>query len=117
MAGIHTLQKIDRFFSPHFPDDDPVGPHPQGCPYQRPDGDLVFSLQILSSSFQPHQIGQSPDLQLRIILDHHHSLLDGNIPGQHIQERCLAASCPSADEQIVPCFHQADGDSVGIAGS
>ena len=84
MAGIHTLQKIDRFFSPHFPDDDPVGPHPQGCPCQRPDGDLVFSLQILSSGFQPHQIGNPPDLQFCIVFNGYDPLVLGDIIGQSI---------------------------------
>ncbi len=56
MAGVHRLQHVERFGGAHFADDDPVGPHPQGVPYQIALGDLALAFQAGRPGFQTHHM-------------------------------------------------------------
>src|SRR5664280_404945 len=46
VARVHCLEHVERFAGTALPDDDPVGPHPEGVPDQLADRDLALALDV-----------------------------------------------------------------------
>lgn len=106
MSGGHSLYHVNSLCSSDLPHDDAVRPHPEGSPDKLPDGDLPSSLHVWVSGLQPHQVGYSLDLKLRVVLDGNDPLLRRYELGQGVEKRGLAGTGASADEDIVPGYDQ-----------
>jgi len=65
---VHRLQHVERLAAPAFPDDDPVGAHPERVDEQLSDGDLPLALSTRRPGLEPDHIAVL-ELEARGVLD------------------------------------------------
>jgi hypothetical protein len=56
VPGIHGLQHVKSFLATHFPDDDPVGAHPQAVDYELSRLNPSLAVRIGGTTFQPDNV-------------------------------------------------------------
>ena len=106
MSGIQAHKKIRRLRTSHFSHDNSVRPHTQRRPDQIPDRDLPALLHGRIPGLQTNQVGNPPELKLRVILDGDNPLSLRNAPGECIQKRGLSGGCPPADQNRISGLHK-----------
>jgi hypothetical protein len=57
VAGIHCLQKVERFGSAHFADDDPLGAHTQAVFHEIAHRYRARPFKIGWARLKPHDVG------------------------------------------------------------
>ncbi len=97
MAGVERGQQIERLRAPDLADHDPVRAHPQGVAEQVADRDLAASLDPGRAALQPHHV-RLPQAQLGGVLDRHHPLAGIDEARERVEQRRLAGTGATADE-------------------
>ncbi len=103
MTGVHRLQHVEGFFAAALTDDDAVGPHAQRILHQLALAQLAFSFGVGGPGFQPPHVRQL-QLQLRCVLDGDDALIVRNVTRQRIEQRRLAATGASGNNQRDPAL-------------
>ena len=99
MAGVHGLQKVERFGSAHLAHDDAFGTHTQTVPDQIAHGDLALPFEIGRTRFQAHDMRL---LQLKFgrVFAGDDAFFRVDIGGHAIQQRGLARAGTAGDQHV-----------------
>src|SRR3970040_346066 len=71
VARVHGLEHVQRLAGTTLPDDDPVGPHPEGVPDELPDRDRALALDVGWPGLEGHHV-LLPQLELGGVLERHY---------------------------------------------
>ncbi len=99
MPRIHRLKHVDHFASPYFPDDDPIGSHPQAVANQGALGDFPRTFHTGRTRLETDHMGLLK-AQFCGILDGHQTLIVRDETGQYIEQGCFSAPGPTRDQDI-----------------
>jgi hypothetical protein len=99
VAGVHRLQHVESLGAADLAEDDPVGAHTQGVAQQVAHRDLATAFEVRRPSFQPHDM-RLLQLQFGRVLDRHGPFSRVDQPRQRIQQRRLARTGASGDQDV-----------------
>ena len=116
VSGVHRLEHIQRLTAAHLAHDDPVRIHAETGPDQVRNGNCAFTLRVGAARFQPHQIPDVGELQLRGILDGDDAFFVRDKRRKGIQKCGLTGIGPSADKDVVAGLHQLLKEGGGFRG-
>ena len=88
----------------HLTDDDPIRTHPEGGHHEVSDVHLLAALGAWRPGFQTGHV-PLPKLQLCRVLDGHDALVIRHVPGEDVQQGCLACARATADQNVGSCHH------------
>src|SRR3990172_1180788 len=103
VARIHGLEHVQGLARTTLPDDDPVGPHPEGVPDELPDRDRALALDVRRPGLEGHHV-LLPELELGGVLDRHDPLVVRDEARQDVQGRRLAGAGAAGDEDVEARF-------------
>jgi len=101
VARVHGLEHIEHLGAAHLPHDDAVGPHAEAVAHEVALGHLALPLDVRGPRLEPHDV-LLLQLQLRRVLDRDDALVGRDEPGQHVEQRRLAAARAPGDQDVEP---------------
>ncbi len=99
VTGVQRLEHVERFAAADLTDDEPVGPHPQRRPHQRPDRDTPGPLRVRRARFEPHHV-RLREPQLGRLLDGDDAFRGWNRLRQRVEQGGLARARRPGHEDV-----------------
>ena len=98
VAGVHGLQKVERFGSADFADDDAFRTHTQTVLDEIAHGDLAFAFDVRRAGFKTHHVRL---LQLKFggVFAGDDALVGLDETGQAVEQRRLARTGTAGDQR------------------
>ena len=105
VASVHCLEHVERLGATNLADDDPIRPHAQRVADEVADRDLTVALGVGRACLEADHV-LLVQLQLDSVLDSDDSVPVGHEARQHVEQRGLAGSGSTRDEQVHPARHR-----------
>src|ERR1700738_1069191 len=101
MSGRHRLQHVEYFGAAHLADDYAVGAHAQRIGEQLAWGGVALAPDVGRTGRETEDLGLLQG-EFGSVFDGDDALVLGNIVGEAVEQRGLAAACTAADQDIEP---------------
>src|SRR5687767_5424688 len=110
MAGVESLQEVERLRTTNLPYEDPIGTMAQCRPNQVGDGHgwhrLLLAKRYLGSSrLEPNEIGLV-DENFGRLFDQDNTVLRRNRLRHRVEKRGLTGACAARNENVMAGFHR-----------
>src|SRR5205814_9723441 len=99
VARVHRLEHVQGLGAADLADDDPVGAHAQGVPYELADADLALALDVRRARLERDDV-LLLQLQLGRVLDRDDALVAGDERRHRVQRRRLTGAGTAGDEDV-----------------
>ncbi len=105
VAGVHGLEHVKRFWTSDLPDDDAVGPHPQGVAHERAQRYLTDTLAVGRSGFEADDV-IAGKTELGGVFDGDDSFGGGDLGGQGVEQGRLAGTGTACHQDVAASPHR-----------